>query len=220
MVVSFPDGMVAKIDHLPVSTAKKTLGVYSAPNGEAQGAIAATKSRAQEWVDRAKEGNLRRKDVWFLLDCQFWPSVGFGLSCNIAELGDLQESLLKEYYNLIPMGGVIRTAPAAARQLGKGFYGIGCPDVGIECLVGQVGKLLMHYGCPSSNGMKMKVSFNQLVIELGVLEQPLQESYARYKKWVTWSWLVSVWEKCDKYNIRVEMNDIPLKLPRERDKWL
>jgi hypothetical protein len=94
------------------------------------------KERAQSWIDRAKEGHLRRKEVWFLLDCQFWPSVGFGLSCNLAKLDDLQESLLKEYYNLLPLGGVIRTAPAAARQLGKGFFGIGCPDVGIECFVG------------------------------------------------------------------------------------
>lgn len=106
------------------------------------------------------------------------------------------------------------------RQLGKGFYGVGCPDVGIECLVGQIGKLLMHYGCPSGNGKKMKVSYNQLVIELGISDQPLQESYEKYKSWVTWSWMVSLWEKCDRYGVRVEMNDVPLKLPRERDKWL
>lgn len=136
LMVPMPDGSVAKIDHLPVTTAKKTLGVYSAPNGDAAGATKAMKERAQSWIDRAKEGHLRRKDVWFLLDCQFWPSVGFGLSCNLAKLDDLQESLLKEYYNLLPLGGVIRTAPAAARQLGKGFFGIGCPDVGIECFVG------------------------------------------------------------------------------------
>jgi hypothetical protein len=86
--------------------------------------------------------------------------------------------------------------------------------------VGQVGKLLMHYGCPSSNGMKMKVSLNQLVIELGISEQPLQESYSKYNKWVTWSWIVSLWEKCDRYGVRVEFNDSPLKMPRERDKWL
>ena len=84
--------------------------------------------------------------------------VGFGLSCNMARLNDLQESLSKEYYNLLPLGGVITLAPARTRQLGKGFFGIGCPEVGIECLVGQVGKLLMHYGCNSSNGMQMQVS--------------------------------------------------------------
>ena len=68
--------------------------------------------------------------------------------------------------------------------------------------------------------MKMRVSLSQLVIELGILDQPLQESYSWYKDLVTWSWLVSLWEKCDRYDVRVEVNDIPLKFSWERDKWL
>jgi hypothetical protein len=129
MVVPLPDGTQEEIEHLRVSTAKKTLGVYSAPNGEAKGAIVAMKERAQGWVVRAKEGSLRRRDIWFLMDCQFWPKVGFGLSCSMARLAELEDCLQKEYYNLIRMGGVIRTAPAVSRQLGKGFFGIGCPNV-------------------------------------------------------------------------------------------
>lgn len=31
---------------------------------------------------------------------------------------------------------------------------------------------------------------------------------------------VLMWEKCDRYGVRVEFNDSPLKMPRERDKWL
>jgi hypothetical protein len=58
--------------------------------------------------------------------------------------------------------------------------------------VGQISKLLMHYGCPSTIGEKLKISHNQLVIELGLSDQPFQESFATYKDRVTWSWLVSV----------------------------
>ena len=67
----------------------------------------------------------------------------------------------------------------------------------------------------------MKISFHQLVIELGISAQPFQESYKDFKSHVTWSWLVSVWEKCEMYGVKiVTKNDIPLELPRERDKWL
>jgi hypothetical protein len=79
MVVPMPDGSVESIEHLPVTEAKETLGVYSCPNGSAHGAIQAMTTKAQEWVDRAKEGRLKRSDIWFLLDCQFWPRVGYGL---------------------------------------------------------------------------------------------------------------------------------------------
>jgi hypothetical protein len=78
----------------------------------------------------------------------------------------------------------------------------------------------MHYGCDSNVGNKMKVSHSQLVLELGLSNQPLQESYRRYSSWVTRSWFVSFWEKCEKFGIRVVINDNPIDFVRERDRWL
>jgi hypothetical protein len=209
MVVLMPDGLTAIIDHLPITEAKETLRVYSSLNSSSDGVLKAMKEKAAEWADKAKEGHLRRSDVWFLLNCQFWPRVGYGLCCNLADHLKLEDCLSKQYFELLPLGGVIRTAPRAIRQLGKGFYGVGCPHPGIECFVGQIGKLLMHYGCPSTIGEKLKISYNQLVIELGQSDQPFQESFAIYKDHVTWSWLVPVWEKCDIYGLKILMNDIP-----------
>jgi hypothetical protein len=98
--------------------------------------------------------------------------VGYGLCCNLADLVTLEDSLASQYFKLLPLGGMIRTVPRAIRQLSKGFYGVGCPDPGVECLIGQVGKLLMHFGCPSNLGEKLKISYMQLVVELGLSEQP------------------------------------------------
>jgi hypothetical protein len=220
MLVPMPDGTMASIDHLPVDQAKKTLGVWTSPVGDSDGAMVAMREKAQEWVDKAKEGKLRRRDVWFLLDCQFWPRVGYGLCCNMAEHARLEKCLDKQYYHLIPLGGVIRSAPRVIRRLGKGFFGVGCPHPGIECLIAQVAKLLMHYGCPSSNGQKLRISFRYLVVELGRSIHPFQLSYESYKDFLTRSWLVSLWEKCEIYNVTIRMEDSGIELPRERDRWL
>lgn len=164
---------------------------------------------------------MKRSNVWFLLDCQFWPRAGYGLCCSLAEHLKLEDCLSKHYFELLPLGGVIQTTLRSIRQLGKGFYGVGCPHPGIECFVGQLSKLIMHFGCPSNIGEKMKISFHQLVIELGMSAQPFQESYKASKSHVTWSWLASVWEKCKIYGVKIVMNnDSPLEPPRERDKWL
>jgi hypothetical protein len=128
MVVPLPDGSVKEIEHVPISEPKETLGVFTCPNGNPSGALSRMKGKAQEWIDRAKEGKLTRRDVWFLLDVSFWPSVGYGLCVNTAEHDLLQSCLKKQYWQLIPLGGVIRTAPASTRQLSKGFYGLGCPQ--------------------------------------------------------------------------------------------
>ena len=78
----------------------------------------------------------------------------------------------------------------------------------------------MHYGCPSSVGEQMKVSVQKLIVELGLTLQPFQHSFKTYRDHVTWCWLVSVWEKCERYGVRIELHDLQLELPRERDKWL
>ena len=69
-------------------------------------------------------------------------------------------------------------------------------------------------------GVEMKTSLELMVLEMGVSFQPLQESYSRYEGRVTTCWLKTVWEKCNKFGIRVEFNDIPLKFPRQGDRWL
>ena len=189
MVVPMPDGSFAEIDHLPVSESKETLGVWSSPDGSTTGAIARIKKKAQEWVDRAKEGKLRRRDVWFLLDCQFWPRVSYGLCCNIARHEELENCLRKEY------------CAAPIRQTHKGFYGVGCPHLGVECLISQISKLLMHYGCGSNVGMKCRVSLRKLLLELGMTNQPFQASFEKHGELVTWSWMTSLWEKCERYRV-------------------
>ena len=220
MVVPMPDGTHAPIEHLPATQVRETLGVWSSPDGNSVEILKKMSEKGQAWVEQAREGNLRRRDVWLLLDIQFWPRVGYGICCNMASHARLEHALDKQYYNMLPLGGVVRTAPAAVRQVHRGFYGLGCPHPGIRCLQSQISKLLMHYGCQSSLGKKMAISVRALVLELGLSFQPFHEPFDRYKEWVTWSWMTSIWEKCFLYNIRVDFLDIELKFPRERDCWL
>ena len=66
-------------------------------------------------------------------------------------------------------------------------------------------------------GLKLKVSLETLAVEMGVSSQPLQQSFEKYSKRVTWCWLVSLWEKCSMFGIKVHLNDGGLKLPCKGD---
>ena len=50
--------------------------------------------------------------------------------------------------------------------------------------------------------------------------QPLQQNFVSYGKETTWYWLVSLWEKCSKFGIKVHFGDVGLTISRERDVWL
>jgi hypothetical protein len=157
--------------------------------------------------------------MWFMVDCQLWPRIGYGICNNTASWRELENCMQRIYWQLIGRGGVRRSAPTGLRQLDRGFYGIGCPHPGVECLIGQITKLLVHYGCKSGLGIEMQVTMELLITELGISRQPLQESFESYGKWVTNTWIKSVWEKASKFNITIEIAPLPILPPRAGDKW-
>lgn len=64
--------------------------------------------------------------------------MGYGIGLNTAPYMVLAECLMRQYYELVPLGGVRRSANWMVRQLDGGFYGVGCPHPGIECLASQI----------------------------------------------------------------------------------
>ena len=118
----------------------------------------AIQDKAQGWVEKAKNGKLRRRYLWFLLGKHFWTKVRYGLCGNTAIFTQLEDCLQRQYWQILPLGGIIRSALKAIRKVDKGFYVAGCPHLGVNSLVQQLNKLLMHYGCRTSVGLKMQLS--------------------------------------------------------------
>jgi hypothetical protein len=171
-------------------------------------------------MDKVLASKLNHRNFWFMSDCQLWPRIGYGICNNSASWNELEGCLQRVYRQLVGRGGVRRTAPVELRQLDQGFFGIGCSHPGVECLVAQLTKLLVHYGCRSGVGIQMQVSTEVMLTELGLLPQPFQESFVNHGKWVTNTWLKLIWEKVDKFNITVEIAPLPISPPCEGDKWL
>ena len=78
----------------------------------------------------------------------------------------------------------------------------------------------MHYGYQSNLGLKMKTFLEYIILEMGISLQPLQESYKKYEQWITPSWLKSLSENCDWFDVMVEFNNTLLELPCCGDKLM
>ena len=125
-----PYGSLVDIDHLSVDIAKETLGVFTCPSGDASAQFLSMLQKGQKCIDRAVESHLQRRDIWFLLDHQLWPRLGYGICSISAPWKKLETYLKRVWWQLLPLGGVIRSAPRELRQMSKGFYGAGCPHPG------------------------------------------------------------------------------------------
>ncbi len=162
--------------------------------------------KVQAWLDKAIDAKLLRCNFWFLKDRQFWPQVGFGLCNNTACLQELSEALQRIYWKLVPLGGLRLSITWEICQLEIGFYGGGCPDPSIECVVEQIKKLFRRYGCRTVVGVLLQASLAFLIVKLGLSTQP----FSHYEGLVTKSWLKSIWEKKQAFHLRIKFGNIDL----------
>ena len=94
----------------------------------------------------------------------------YGNTASFAQLGDY---IKRQYWQIMLIGGIIRSAPKEIRQVDKGFYGAICPHLVVESLVEHLKKLLMNYGCKTSVGLNMQLFLELLTLEMGISSQPL-----------------------------------------------
>jgi hypothetical protein len=127
---------------------------------------------------------------------------------------------MRQYFNLVPLGGIRRSANRMVRQLDRGFYGAGCPHPGIECFIAQISFILTHYGCDTAVGRLLQVSLELLILEVGIGSQPFQANYNKFNGWVTDSWLKSVWEKAFLFGVVLIEGKLKVEPPRHNEDWL
>jgi hypothetical protein len=218
--VPTPSGQNVAIEYLDVDAARKTLGSMTCPFGDCTAAISRMQEQAHGWIDDVRNGSLHRRQFWLKLKIQFWPWVAFGLGCCTAPLQELETAFQKAYYKILPMGGIICSAPRDLRSLDTGFAGIGCPHVGVECMIEQLNKFAMHYGCQTGVGIALQTLMEFFLLELGLTASaPFSFSFPKYGGMVTYCWLRTLWEKWDRYKIQVVLKNVKIQPPREGDKW-
>jgi hypothetical protein len=94
------------IEYLPVSTPTKALGQMTCPMGNSDDTNEHIREKVQKWIDKAKIGKLHKRNLWSLLDKQFWPAVSFEISSTTAPFAVLKEYLMRKYYDIVSMSGI------------------------------------------------------------------------------------------------------------------
>jgi hypothetical protein len=212
----------ASIAHNPVTHAEKTLGAMTTPDSSSRASIKMMQEKAQQWVNDVRNGHLHHLNIWFSLKVQFWPRIGYGLCSSTASFHKLDGVLHRQYYQILLLGGVVRTTTVASRTIDAGFFGVGLPHLGVEALIATSNKLMMHYdyGCDTAVGRFMKASYSLFLVEMGLSLQPLQESYEWHNFLLTHSRMKMLWEKVSMFGLKVIVADFHLKYPREGDRFI
>jgi len=81
---------------------------------------------------------------------------------------------------MLPLGGIVNKANRGIQKLDPGFFGAGFPHPGVEAMLKQANRLLMHYGCQTALGTELQTSLKLLVVDPGLSFQPFQVSYEHF----------------------------------------
>jgi hypothetical protein len=190
------------------------------PDGNSASAIGMMQGKAQQWINAVRNGKLHRRNVWFSFKVQFRPQIGYGLCSSSASLKELDKALYRQYYQILPMGGIVRTTSVGSRTVNTGFFGVGLPHLGVEALIAMSNKLLMHYGCQTAMGKLMQTSYSLLFLKLGLLFHPLQESYHQFERLATHSWMKMLWKKISKFNVRAVVANLNSTFPHNGNQFI
>ncbi len=106
-MIPLPDGTDADITRLPVSEARKMLGVWSSPDGNDTTHLQEVAvKKVEKWVQRLKNAHLPTHLAWKAYHYQLWPGIWYGLAMlanNKEVLGPLQHKL---EFKMLPFLGV------------------------------------------------------------------------------------------------------------------
>jgi hypothetical protein len=64
------------------------------------------------------------------------------------------------------------------------------------------------------------MSVENLLVELGITSQPFVQSYKKYGRRATTGFCISLWEKLDRFNLKMILGKQILEPPRQHDQWL
>jgi hypothetical protein len=76
------------------------------------------------------------------------------------------------------------------------------------------------YGSKSLLGVQYQMSVELLTIELGHGPQPFLLDYERYESLATRCMMKELWARMHRFGFQLEVHNMPMLPPRERDEWL
>lgn len=228
--IVLPDGSRERIALLPAETARVTLGVNMAPNGDDTQHLRAEgkprdkwrsiATRANNWVDNLRNAHVPPKHAWVSYRLQLWSSLRYGLGTLSATLSQMGEITTNFAHRALSGLGVNRNVWRDWRYLHSTFGGVGLLSLSTEATICRVNLFVQHWAMPSPIGQMLRASMELLQLEIGCAGCPLAEPFQFMGPHITHSWLRSFWEVVDKYKLLIVIDYPFMHMPRTNDRLI
>ena len=210
-----------ELKQIPVSKAKKTLGVFLAPDGNNEDMLQYLIQKAQEWSEQMRVGQLGRDEIWRALQTTIMKTIEYPLLSTTLEEPELARLMKVVLRHTLSQSGLPKTFPRALLFGPKSMQGMGLKDPFITQNIKQLKALLTYMDSPCITGQLLRQNWELMQLEMGIIK-PIQEiSFAEVSCMITDCWLKRLWGASEEGGVTIHHNG-PHKpfLTRENDKFL
>jgi hypothetical protein len=209
VTVKDSEGVPQVLERVDVHEARRTLGVYLAPDGNCKEQKRILGEKAQTFADRLKAKKMPRHLARRALNTTALKSFQYPLVATTLTEKEVSHAWSPAIRATLPVSGVVRTMPDAVVYGPEAYQGLGHFNVYTMMLSDQC-KAMIKYSAMTNHvtGKLMRASLEVMKLELGLNGYVLSQDFQTVGALATQSWLKHVWRETSRNGLKME-DDIP-----------
>ena len=216
-----PSGRVVPIERVSPMEARKTLGVWTAPDGSMKAEYAYLESKVKNWTERICVRTLPHHLVWMSLHTGIFKTLQYPLAATTfseAECRSLCSPLLKIG---LSRSHIVRSMPRPVVHGPQVTGGFAVPDLYVEQAIAHLTAFISFGHSESSiTGFLLRNTLEFLQLELGTAGNPLALNFQDWSKCAVPTWCTSLWSFCSRYSVALSSPIPAIPILRAGDSFL
>jgi hypothetical protein len=201
------------VRRIETNHAEETLGVWIAPDGNNNTQFQKMKAKSQEWADNMRTGVIRKDETWLALQSTIWCTFCYPLNCLNLTKEQCQHIMGPVINYALPAMGVCRKFPRDLVFSPTQYCGLGIKHIHTLQEIARIKDILHHTYLNTITRKLYRMSFEFLILELGMNTNLALLDYNKYKHLATSCLVKSTWKFLYDHNITLQHD---IKVPKTR----
>ena len=150
------------IEHLPVTSAQKALGIFSRPDGCMVHHEIYLHQKAETWATAVQAQHFWKDDIWYGLNSTGMKSVEYPLVTTTFSQKDCAHIMAPILPSCLSSLKVQRNLPQTLVYAPLAYLGLGIHDPWLSQLIAHIQVILHHAACPTTTGSLLHSNMENL----------------------------------------------------------
>ena len=205
------------LKQLGPSTARRTLGVWQAIDGNEMEQTTQMTKRSTEWARSAVRSSLSRADVKVGITTSLYPSITYGMEATTLTPEQCNEVFKPIRAGVLPKAGYCRNIPSAVIHGPEKYGGIGIRDLYTIQGTEHIKAMLNDGGTQNPTGQLLAIAMTGHTLEVGRAGRLFDANYSEIEKYMTSTWIKDTLKYTWTNNITLNTGGPTLQTWREGD---